>query len=144
MKITLAVLADYANISRDGKLNIMGVFDRIGALSVPVRHPEMRLVLRMEVEPVELGRSHRVEIRCMDEDGEDLVRLEADVTISKETATFRETATNHILDIRQLTFKKFGGYTFSIFANNDLKKQIRFDLVQIDSQQPRLPGTETE
>ncbi|MCX6382155.1 MAG: hypothetical protein NT023_22205 [Armatimonadetes bacterium] len=32
MDLTLAVLADYANITEDGKLNIMGVFGEIKAL----------------------------------------------------------------------------------------------------------------
>lgn len=139
MNITFAVLADYASISRDGKLNIMGMFEQIGSPSVPVRHPEMRLVLRMEVESAELGRDHRIEIRCMDEDGEDLLRLEADIKMEKKTDTHASVHTHksdHILDIRGLTFKKFGGYSFSIFANNDLKKTIRFDLVDISGRQP--------
>ena len=29
MELTLALLADYANISREGKLNIMGIFEQI-------------------------------------------------------------------------------------------------------------------
>lgn len=138
MKITLAVLADYANVSQDGKLNIMGIFDRVGVPSVPVRHPEMRLVLQMEAEPVELGREHLIEIRCMDQDGDDLFRIEANVTISKETKSLKS---DHILDIRGLEFKKVGGHTFSVFINNDLKKQLGFDVVKIDDQQPKLPGT---
>lgn len=138
MNITFAVLADYASISRDGKLNIMGMFEQIGASSVPVRHPEMRLVLRMEVESAELGRDHRIEIRCMDEDGEALLCLEADLKLEKiDMQTSVQThKSDHILDIRGLTFKKFGGYTFSIFANNDLKKTIRFDLVDVNGRQP--------
>lgn len=142
MNITFAVLADYASISRDGKLNIMGMFEQIGASSVPVRHPEMRLVLRMEVESAEFGRDHRIEIRCMDEDGEDLLRLEAGITIEKKMDTHASVHTHtadHILDIRGLTFKKFGGYTFSIFANNDLKKTVRFTLVDASSRQPSCP-----
>ena len=141
MKITLAVLADYANVSQEGKLNIMGVFDRILAPSVPISHPEMRLVLRMEVEQAELGRDQSIEIQCMDEDGDDLLRIEASVTVSKETDSL---IFNNILDMKGLTFNKFGGYTFSVFVNNDLKKQISFDVVDSGNRQPTLPGTEVE
>ncbi len=137
MRITLAVLADYANVSQDGKLNIMGVFSQILVPSVPISHPEMRLVLQMEVEQVELGREQSIEIRCMDQDGKDLLRMEGSITVSKETDS---KIFNHILDIKGLPFKKFGGHQFAIFVNNDLKKQISFDVVE-GGNQPILPGT---
>jgi len=35
IKIPLAVIADSANVSREGKLNILGIFQNIGAKIVP-------------------------------------------------------------------------------------------------------------
>ena len=51
MELTLALLADYANISREGKLNIMGIFEQIFALSFPAVHAQLQLVLRLESSP---------------------------------------------------------------------------------------------
>ena len=48
MRVPLAVLADYANVTTDGKLNIMGIFNRIFASALPVVHPQMRLVMRFQ------------------------------------------------------------------------------------------------
>jgi hypothetical protein len=41
MNVTLAVLADYADFSVEGKLNIMGIFNVSYAQSLPMQHPPM-------------------------------------------------------------------------------------------------------
>ncbi|MGB3906069.1 MAG: hypothetical protein WBB22_14235, partial [Anaerolineae bacterium] len=69
MKMTLALLADYANVSQEGKLNIMGIFDRIFTRAFPTAHPEMRLVMRFEFGAAELGRERRLEVKTLDADG---------------------------------------------------------------------------
>ena len=48
MDVTLALLADAANVSQDGKLNILGIFNGLGAAAFPATHPSMHLVLRFE------------------------------------------------------------------------------------------------
>ena len=55
MNVRLAVLADYANVTGDGKLNILGIFDRINLLQIPAVHPQMHLVLRIEAHPSGIG-----------------------------------------------------------------------------------------
>jgi hypothetical protein len=54
----------------------MGIFNQVRAARVPAQHPAMQLVLRMEAVPAELGREHKIEIRCMDADGDDVFRIE--------------------------------------------------------------------
>ena len=56
VQVNLAVLCDAANVSREGKLNILGEFDSIHASSFPLTYPTMVLVLRMEAHPTEVGR----------------------------------------------------------------------------------------
>ena len=48
MRVALGVLADYANVSAEGKLNIMGVFQIVNAVQFPHVHPQMHLVLTEE------------------------------------------------------------------------------------------------
>ena len=69
MQVKLAVLADYANVTAEGKLNILGIFDRINLVQVPAVHPQMHLVLRLEARAAERDRVHRVEIRLHDPQG---------------------------------------------------------------------------
>jgi hypothetical protein len=51
MEVTVAVLADYANVSQDGKLNIMGIFQEINATSLPFVLPQMYLVMSFSAGP---------------------------------------------------------------------------------------------
>ena len=56
MDVTLAVLADHANVSDQGKLNILGIFDRILASNFPAVHPQLHPVLRFSASPAERGK----------------------------------------------------------------------------------------
>ncbi len=55
MRVALGVLADYANVSADGKLNIMGVFQIVNVIQFPHVHAQMDLVLTLEADPSEAG-----------------------------------------------------------------------------------------
>ena len=139
MKIKLAVLADYANVSQEGKLNIMGIFERVLASSVPIRHPEMKLVIRMAVAHAEQDRDHDVEIQCMDSDDAKLFSVGGRFRVERSEGIVEPVHVNQILDIRDLIFNKFGSYTFSILINNEIREQIALDIDQMP-QEPRLPG----
>ena len=138
MEIVLATLADAANTSSDGKLNLMGLFDTLFAGSMPVTHPSMQLVLRIRAEPSETDRQHALEIRCMDEDGQELFKVTGGFSVQAppgKAATF-----NHIVGINNLSFQKFGGYTFPIFINRDLKRTVELEVSPAEQRVPP-PGS---
>jgi hypothetical protein len=87
MHVRLAVLADYANVTGDGKLNILGIFARINLMQIPAVHPQMHLVLRIEAHPSELNRAYDVEIRLQDPAG--LTIFEVKVRSSLEETPVR-------------------------------------------------------
>jgi len=72
MRIPMAVLADEANISQEGKLNLMGIFDRIAAADFPVVHPRMVFAFRVEGDSMDSGRMFAVRVRLVDEDEQPL------------------------------------------------------------------------
>jgi len=47
MHISFAVFADAANLSQEGKLNILGVFDAVQVSAFPSVHPRTHLVVRL-------------------------------------------------------------------------------------------------
>lgn len=63
MNAKLALLADFANQSADGMLNILGAFDTIYAVKSPAVHPEMKLVVRFEVHPAEAEQHRQLDIQ---------------------------------------------------------------------------------
>jgi hypothetical protein len=66
----MALIADEANLSQDGKLNVLGAFDRIVAPQFPIIHPKMVFIFRIEAGFVDSRRKVPVRVRLMDEDGE--------------------------------------------------------------------------
>ena len=128
MKVPLAVVADSANVSKEGKLNILGIFDRITVHAVPATHPHLTMVLTLEASAAETGRTHSVEIICMDADGGRLFGLKGDVNIKTKDGTAR---VNQVMNLQNIAFRKLGEHSFSILVNNEIKYQIPLTIVKV-------------
>ena len=122
MIVKLAVLADYANVTGDGKLNILGIFDRMNVSDLPAVHPQMHLVLRLDAHPAEFDRSHGIEIKLQDPDGQTVFQVEGEIVPRGEPG--HPVATNQILTLNNLQLNKLGDYTFVILVDNDLKAEV--------------------
>jgi hypothetical protein len=139
MHVKLALLADYANVTAEGKLNILGIFDRINVNAIPAVHPQMHLILRFEAHPAERNRSHNVEIRLHDPDGQTVFEVKGDVVPQGHGG--EPIATNQILTLNNLQLTKSGGYNFVVLINNDLKSEVPLG-VEIDARSFPPPGGE--
>ncbi len=71
MDVPLALIADAANISEEGKLNVLGVFNRITARELPATHPQLTLVLKFVADAVEAGQTKRLQIFLRTRTGND-------------------------------------------------------------------------
>jgi hypothetical protein len=130
MLVKLAVVADHANVSAEGKLNILGIFERIAVTELPAVHPQMHLVLRLQAHPAERGRPHLVEIRLHDPDGHTVFELKGEMVPQGDAGQM--ILTNQILGINNLTLGKTGEYTFVVFVNNDLKAEAPLVVELVD------------
>ena len=122
MHVTLAVLADYANVTAEGKLNILGIFDRINLVQVPSVHPQMHLVLRLEAHPAERDRAQRIEIRLHDPERSTIFDVNGEIVPHGEGG--QPISTNQILTLNNLQLEKIGAYNFVVFINGDLKAEL--------------------
>ncbi len=73
LQISLAAIADAANISREGKLNITGIFGNINIVNFPAQHPWMVLVFVIDGEKSDAESEHKLKIDLIDEDGNLLI-----------------------------------------------------------------------
>jgi hypothetical protein len=137
MQVRLALLADYANVTAEGKLNILGVFDRINVHELPAVHPQMHLILRLEAHPAERNRAHNVEIRLHDPDGQTIFEVTGDMV--PQGGPGQTVSTNQILTLNNLQLTKTGGYNFVVLVNNDLKSEVMLE-VELGTQAPDGPG----
>ena len=123
MEVPLAVLADSANVSQEGKLNIMGIFSQINAQSLPLRYPHMALVFALQAQVAEGGRKHQAVISCMDEDGGKLFEANATIEVTIQDPT-KPATVNQIINFQLMEFRKEGDYSFNILVNNELKRSV--------------------
>jgi hypothetical protein len=56
MHLSFALFADAANISQEGKLNILGVFDALQVGTLPTVHPRATLIVRLKALADDVGR----------------------------------------------------------------------------------------
>ena len=80
MYISFALFADAANLSQEGKLNILGVFDAVQVAELPAVHPRTTLVLRLKAEASDAG-THRLALRWMSPEGDELWSTEGEINV---------------------------------------------------------------
>ncbi len=117
MELTLALLADYANISREGKLNIMGIFEQIHAFSFPAVHAQMQLVIRLEASPFEAG-VHDVRVGFIDEDARELFAIPGVIHIPESRAGENLSA-NQIVVLNGIMLPHAGRYEFVVSVKGE-------------------------
>jgi uncharacterized protein DUF6941 len=118
MEVKLALLADGANMSREGKLNLFGIFDTIFARSFPVTHPQMQLVLRFEAPAREAGKTCQVEVQLVADDGRVLFRLPGTLTVQPR-GLGDAVRMDHVLTLNNVPFERPGRYRFDVLVDGE-------------------------
>ncbi len=119
MDIDLSLLADAATIDGSGKLNILGVFDRISASAFPAQHGRMALVLRFAAGLPEAG-PHNVGIRLSGPDGEELLRLDGEMQLAPgPRSAGGGVKVPHVLNLDGIVFARPGNYTFDVSVDGE-------------------------
>lgn len=128
MESVYLLLADYANMTGDGKINVMGIFNRIFANNFPALHPEMYLVSQLSASPAEYDREFKLTIRLMDQDGKHvIVEHLLDGKIPRDEAG-ASVNVNTIIRLNNTLFPQPGAYGFYVLVDNDVKQNLSIAL----------------
>lgn len=129
MKVMFACLADHAGADQQGnKLNVMGIFDRIGAPTFPATHAKMVLVFRLILETHDANRKHGLAVFLRDADHKEHAKFTADVEALGAAIKPGEFVTvNQIIELVGVTFVRPGRYHFAIVA--DEEEEVRVPLI---------------
>lgn len=131
MNPILFLAADYANITGDGKLNVMGVFDEIFSYSFPARHSSMHLVGKLGAELGEYGQKRDFKIVLLDEDANQVMDVSGQFDIPTG-GRGRKPEVNLILELKDIIFPKPGRYQFVLLVEKDHKCELSLYVNQID------------
>ncbi len=115
VEVDLAVIADAANVSQEGKLNILGVFDTIWAREFPCRHGAMVFILRVRADFTEQG-SRQLQVRLMDADGAQLFKAEGPLQVPAGVPG-RAAKPHLIMGLSGISFPKPGDYSFEVIVD---------------------------
>ena len=119
MEVDLALLADAATIDGSGKLNILGIFDRLTTTSFPTRHPRLSLVLRFSAGLQEVGK-HEVGIKLKAPDGKELVRIDGEMNLAPgPSGSGGAILVPHVLNMDGLIFPAAGSYAFDVRVDGE-------------------------
>jgi hypothetical protein len=132
----MAVLADEANVSQEGKLNVLGVFDRIAAADFPVLHPRMVFAFRVEADHADGGRSAPVNVVLEDPEGAVLFQASGEMMPPRVPAGEFSTS-NQVFTLVGLQFPRAGLYRFVVTIGDAEPHETPF-LVQSAANDPMM------
>ena len=114
MEVDLALMADAATVDASGKLNILGVFDRIAAPGFPMQHGRLSLVLRFVAGMQDAG-VHKAEILLQTPRGEELVRLNGEINLDPGPAgAGGMIRVPQVINLDGLVFPEAGRYALEV------------------------------
>jgi hypothetical protein len=138
--VKLALLADGANATAEGKLNILGIFNALHAASFPCAHPHMCLVLRFEATRAEENKTRNLEIQLADSDGTKVFAINASLVVPPGQPGM-PIRLDHIIALNGVRFPKAGDYVFNVLIGDDQKASVDLKLIQTKAP---MPATEPE
>lgn len=125
------LIADFASVAENSKLNVMGIFGEIQAKKFPAVHPLMVIVTRLSASAAEAGNLRKLNIKLMDDDGKiTLVDYNREIKIELPKAG-RRREYNGILRVNNVVFPHAGTYQVSVLVDGDEKGNTSLDVVQV-------------
>ncbi len=123
MELRYALLADFANVTQDGKLNVLGIFDHLYSRSFPATHRQLFLVNSIDAGREDEGQKREIKIQLINADGAVLHELEEHLTfgVGKQIV-------NQVHLFHDLTFVQPGPYQFNIFFDGQRVKTLDLEL----------------
>lgn len=89
MQVAFALFADAANLSQEGKLNVLGVFDALQVGQLPAVHPRAHLVVHLKGTLTDVGR-HTVTLRWINSQGSELWTSTGELNVGQPPAGVTE------------------------------------------------------
>lgn len=126
MHISFALFADAANLSQEGKLNIMGVFDAVQVATLPTVHPRAHLVVRVKGRRTDAG-AHTVTLRWLNPHGNELWSTTGELNIAPPPAEVTEMDLPLIAAI-DLPIDQAGSYTMNIAVDDQPKAEVKLQV----------------
>jgi hypothetical protein len=122
MLVAFALFADAANLSQEGKLNILGVFDALQVGNFPAVHPRAHLVVHLKGGPSDVGR-HTVTLRWINPRGSELWTSTGELNVGQPPAGVTEMDLPLIAQI-DLPIDSTGAYRMTVSLDDRQSAEV--------------------
>lgn len=135
MHVSFALFADAANISQEGKLNVLGVFDAVQVSQTPAVHPRAHLVVRLKATPRDVG-AHPVTLRWVNPHGEELWSSAGEIDVGMPPTSVSEMDMPIIASV-DLPLDQVGNFAMEVAIDHEVRATVG---LQVRSGTPFLPA----
>jgi hypothetical protein len=133
MEVTLALLADAANLSQEGKLNVLGAFTNINASGFPARHPSMQMVLELDASVSEAGQTRPIAVRLLDPDGRILGEAKGEMRIPQPVAgSGQRVHFGLVIPLTDVIFQGPGSHSFDLMIGEESRRHVPLTITHIE------------
>jgi hypothetical protein len=122
MQVSFALFADAANLSQEGKLNVLGVFDALQVGSIPAVHPRAHLVVHLKGSPSDVGR-HTVTLRWINPQGSELWNSTGELNVGQPPSGVTEMDLPLIAQI-DLPIDSSGAFHMSVSLDDKMSAEV--------------------
>ena len=117
MKLELLVICDYATFA-EGKLSLIGIFDRVAMASLPGRLITLGIGIRVSLTKAEAMQVHTFKLRLVSPTGKELVRAEGTASVMNSTAFLEEEDRMQIgLTLPGVTLPEIGRHELEVLVD---------------------------
>jgi len=126
MHVAFALFADAANLSQEGKLNILGVFDALQVGTLPALHPRATLVVHLKGTALDVG-SHKVTLNWLSPSGNELWSSEGELGVANPPQGVLEMDFPLIAQL-DLPLDQSGGYVMRVGLDGDTRAEVTLEV----------------
>ena len=122
MHISFALFADAANLSQEGKLNVLGAFDAVQVATLPAVHPRATLVVRLKGGRTDVG-SHVLALSWVNPRGAELWSSSGEVAVGAPPPGVHDMDLPDIITL-DLPLDASGAYAMRVSLDGSLTAEI--------------------
>jgi hypothetical protein len=138
MQVSFAIFADAANLSQEGKLNVLGVFDALQVGSIPAVHPRAHLVVHLKGSPSDVGR-HTVTLRWINPHGSELWNSTGELNVGQPPSGVTEMDLPLIAQI-DLPIDSSGAFHMSVSLDDKKSAEVPVQVRTVAAVSPPAGG----
>lgn len=119
LKVDYVLLADNAHEDKQGKLNIIGIFQVINASDVPAVHVRVSIVSRFSGMSADANKKYMVETRIEDDKGETIlsIKRKEPLRLTKSVSEPNRVGAHLLLNLDLLPLPAYGIYHIRLYLN---------------------------